>query len=153
MSNCIYQSQFYIFDPTLSFVVKVIDLNGRSTHAVTQIDNDRLLFYRNSTPDELLSSAEIYNLTTNEFTTVYKSNNPYLSGAACSSVQLLGPEKLMLSHSQCLPSSNKADYGLAVEFVNLVKKESFYYLLHKKIPYTNSYLIDGKEFVEASPKF
>lgn len=152
LSNCIYQSKFYIFDPTLSNIVKVIDLNDSSTHSITQIDNDDILYYRNSNPDNLLSSAEIYNLATNSFTTLYKSNNPYLSGAACSSVQLLSPEKLMLAHSQCFPSNNKADYGLAVEFVDLNKKESFYYLLQKTIPYTNSFLIDGKKFVEINPR-
>lgn len=152
LSNCTFQNHFMIFDPALKNVIKVINLNNRSTHSVTQIDNDRLLFYRNSAPGNLLSSAEVYNIATNEFTTIYKSNNTYLSGAACSSVQLLSPGKLMLAHSQCIKSDNKADYGLLVEFVDLNKKESFYYPLYMKVPYSNTYLIDGVKFVETRRK-
>ncbi|MCC2679524.1 MAG: hypothetical protein K0R29_2100 [Pseudobdellovibrio sp.] len=150
--NCTFQSKFFILDPSLSNVVKVIDLNDRSTHSVTQMADGRLLFYRNSKPKKPLSSAEVYDLKTNQFSTLYKSNNPYLSASACSSVQMITADKLMLSHSQCIPSSNKADYGLAVEFVDLKEQKSFYYLLHKNFPHSGTYLIDGRKFVESRPK-
>jgi len=150
--NCTFQRKFFILDQSLSNVVKVIDLNDRSTHSVTQISNDRLLFYRNSEPQNPLSSAEVYNLKTNQFSTLYKSNNPYLSASACSSAQMISTDKLMLSHSQCVASSNNADYGLAVEFVDIKNQKSFHYLLHKKFPNSGTYLIDGKKFVESRPK-
>ncbi len=149
--NCTLQSKFYVLNASLSQVIKIIDLNERSTHSVSQIDNDRLLFYRNSDAKTLLSSAETYNLTTNQFTTVYKSNDKYLSSTACSSAQLLTADKLMISHSQCISSENKADYGVAVELIDLKEKKSFFKILHKSTPHSNAYLIDGKKFVELNP--
>lgn len=121
------QSAFYILDPALQKVVRIIDTDGRHIHDVRQYNENELIFFTNENTKEPLphySKIETYNLLTNQFQVLYQSDVVKILYPYCGSVQPLPFNRLFINYSQCTAKLSDSHDGSLFEMVDLSTRKS-----------------------------
>lgn len=142
----LHEQLIYFFDIDLKNITATIKTKGNQYHDIHQYDQEHLIVYNNAEKYDLSKTSEadqlkydkgaiqLINIKTKTVSTLYKFTEPWQISFACSSVQALPNNKLMILHSKCLPGRNKAE-GFYFEFVDLTKhRNSVIYINNPKSP-------------------
>lgn len=151
VAHCNFQNVIYILNPELTEIVRTIELKQKLVHDVQPYNENQLIYYMNqdaSAPPPQLSSIELYDLKENKFSTLYQIKSLEVSSLACSSVQLFGTDKLLITHSKCLPRKGVDDaLGYFFEYVDLTQNKSALVRVYNSPSPQSGYLINANNFL------
>lgn len=116
-----------ILDAGLKNVVRAIDFHGRVIHDVRQYGENVLIYFLNENIEEPMprqSKIETYNLLTNEFKTLYQSENVKIVYSNCGAVVPIEKKYLFINYSRCKVDATNAPTTSYFEMVNLATQQS-----------------------------
>lgn len=123
----------YIFDLNLKKIVNTIPTPGLNFHDIHQYDLDHLVGYNNAS-DSSKGAIQLINLKDKSIRPIYKFTETWQASFACSGVQSLPGQHLLILHSKCYPKE-AALQGFYIEFVDLkTNKKSVLHIKSAKAP-------------------
>ena len=148
--NCYYQKKILFLDKSLSRITDLIDVSPRAIHDVQIKEPGKLLFYQNFSDfdaETRFSSIVELDLQTRVYKELYSAKSAEYSARACGSVQQLGGERYLITHSSCTPASDAVN-STVLEFVDLNTKTRSVLTFDKEFKFGAAELIDASEYLK-----
>jgi hypothetical protein len=146
--NCYFKRKIFLLDKELKKIVHVIDTGGRGLHDVHQLNDNQLIFYQNNNPNAKganQSTITGYDLQRKIFFEIYTPVSG-VTAPFCSSVQVLGEHRLLVTHSNCADAT-KTSRAL-LEYADLNNKKSTFYFFEPSVAVSNAQLQNLTEFLK-----